>query len=358
VRRVRRFPLARHLTTLVAAVLVVAACTAPPGPSSGLTGTLEVSGSSTVEPISTWVAEEFEEVESRLFVNVDGPGTGDGFELFCRGDTDISDASRTIKPSEAETCEDNGIGWIELKVAVDGLAVITSDANNSVGCLSLADLYALIGPESQGVNNWRGAQRLAAELGSTTALPDQRLDLTGPGEESGTFDSFVELALHRIAAERVDAGLLDESMEDTTRPDYVSQGNDNAIIQSVSGSTTSLGWVGYAYAADAGGIRMLEIAGADGTCVAPTPATIADGAYPLARDLYIYVNTDRAVPGQGLAAFVGFYLDNMALAAERVGYVPLNEADQQATRAAWRNRPLPGGANGVTNGGASGGTTP
>jgi phosphate transport system substrate-binding protein len=313
-------------------------CTATPGPSSGLTGTLEISGSSTVEPISTWVAEEFEEVESQLFVNVDGPGTGDGFEMFCRGETDISDASRTIKSAEAETCEDNGIAWIELKVAVDGLAVITSDDNDAVSCLSLADLYALLGPESKGLRTWSDASTLARQLGSSTRLPDARLDLTGPGEESGTFDSFVELALHGIAKKRVASGDLDKSQQDTTRPDYVSQGNDNAIIQSVGGSPSSLGWVGYAYAADARGIRMLEVAGDDGACVAPTSTTIADGSYPLARDLYIYVNAERAASDPGLAAFVSFYLDNLVLAAERVGYVALSESDQAAVRAVWNAR--------------------
>jgi phosphate transport system substrate-binding protein len=326
-------------TSLATVGLTVGACTSTVGPSSGLTGTLEVSGSSTVEPISTWVAEEFEEVESQLFVNVDGPGTGDGFELFCRGETDISNASRQIKSAEADTCEANGIGWVELKVAVDGLAVITSDENTGVRCLSLVDLYALVGPESKGVGTWRAAEDLAVELGSSTTFPDSRLDVTGPGEESGTFDSFVELALHKIADERVEAGQLDESMADTTRPDYVSQGNDNAIVQSVAGSSSSLGWVGYAFAERAAGVRMLEIAGVDDACVAPTATTIADGGYPLARDLYIYVATDRAAVDPGLVAFVDFYLDNLVIAAERVGYVPLNEADLAATRAAWRDRP-------------------
>jgi phosphate transport system substrate-binding protein len=338
-------PTGRSAALVAAAVValgLVVSCTAAPGPSTGLTGTIEISGSSTVEPISTWVAEEFEEVESRLFVNVDGPGTGDGFEMFCRGETDISDASRPIKSAEAETCETNGIDWIELKVAVDGLAVITSDDNTAVTCLTLADLYALVGPEAKGVRTWRGAAALAGELGSSTPLPEARLDLTGPGEESGTFDSFVELALVRLAKERVEQGQLDEALEETTRPDYVSQGNDNAIIQSVAGSPSSLGWVGYAYAADAEGIRLLEVAGPDGMCVAPTPATIAGGDYPLARDLFIYVNAQRAATDPGLEAFVSFYLDNLVLAAERVGYVPLSDADQAATREVWRSRPTAG----------------
>jgi phosphate transport system substrate-binding protein len=336
--RVRRSA-ARLMPMLVAGSLLLVACGSGGGQAAAgeLSGSIEISGSSTVEPISTWVAEEFELEQPDVRVNVDGPGTGDGFALFCDGETDISNASRPIKPAEAETCADNGIEFIELKVAIDGLSVITNSANTAVGCLALEDLYALLGPESQGVNNWSGAQELAAELGSGTAFPDAVLSIAGPGEESGTYDSFIELALAPTAKVRADAGEITEEAVETTRPDYVSQSNDNVIIQTIEGSANSLGWVGYAFADQADGVSMLKIRGADGTCVAPTQETIASGEYPLARDLYIYVNADRA-DDPAVAAFVDFYVDNLAPAADAAAYVKLDTTTAQATSTRWMAR--------------------
>lgn len=323
----------------LAATLFAAACGSGSSESSGggLTGTIEITGSSTVEPISTWVAEEFELIDPDVLVNVDGPGTGDGFELFCNGEADITDASRPIKASEAEKCADNGVEFIELKVAIDGLAVVTSADNGAVSCLSKPDLYALLGPESQGFTNWSDAQALAAELGSDTEFPNAPLDVAGPGEESGTFDSFVELALEEIGEARAEAGNIAESDAATTRPDYVSQASDNVIIQNITGSPTSLGWVGYAFAAEAPGVKMLEIQNDDGECVAPTPETISSGTYPLARDLYIYVSATSA-ESDYVAAYVDFYMENLEAAAEAVGYVPLDTADAAATVAVWEDR--------------------
>ncbi|MGH2577472.1 MAG: substrate-binding domain-containing protein, partial [Actinomycetota bacterium] len=173
-----------------------------------LSGTINVSGSSTVAPITTRVAEKFKEEESGVDVNVDGPGTGDGFVLFCNGETDISDASRPIKKAEADACVKNGIEFIELKVAIDGLTVMTSPDNTDVTCLNFADLYALIGPESQGKKKWTDASALAKELGSSTKFPAGDLTIVAPGEESGTYDSFVELALEPTAKKRAEAGKI------------------------------------------------------------------------------------------------------------------------------------------------------
>jgi phosphate transport system substrate-binding protein len=323
-----------------AVALLAAACGGGTDSVSGdgsLSGNIEISGSSTVEPVSTWVAEEYELVEPGVLVNVDGPGTGDGFELFCNGDTDISDASRPIKPAEVEKCEDNGIEFIELKVAIDGLAVITNANNDAVECLALEDIYALVGPESQGFTSWSDAQALATELGSDTQFPSARLDVTAPGEESGTFDSFVELAIEPIGKERAKAGIISESAAKTSRPDYVSQASDNVIIQSVTGSDTSFGWVGYAFAAEADGVKMISVEDADGNCVAPTPDTIASGEYPLARDLYIYVNAERA-SDPAVDGYVSFYVENMAAAATAVGYVALDDDATAATEKVWQDR--------------------
>jgi len=294
-----------------------------------LSGEVNISGSSTVEPISVRVAELYEEVAPDVVVNVDGPGTGDGFELFCSGETDISDASRAIKEEEAAACEESGVEFIELKVAFDGISVLTNPANDAVTCLTFADLYALIGPEAEGVTNWSDAQALATELGSTTELPDAELEIVGPGEESGTYDSFIEIVFGDIAEAQLEAGAIAEEQAETTRPDYQSSPDDNTIIQGVEGSDSSLGWVGFAFAEEAGeGVKELEIDGGDG-CVAPSSDTIADGTYPISRPLFIYVSTAAMDENPAVAAYAEFYLGEGLSAVEEVGYVGLPD-DQLA----------------------------
>lgn len=303
------------------------------GGDGGASGTVNVSGSSTVEPISVTVAELFADTGSEATVNVDGPGTGDGFVLFCDGETDISDASRPIAADEVETCAANGVEFIELKVAVDGLSVITSTENTEIECLSFADLYALSGPESQGFESWSDAQELATELGSTTSLPDASLDITAPGEESGTYDSYVELAIGPIAEER--------GQDEVTRPDYQSSGDDNIIIQGIGGSPTSFGWVGFAFAIEnTDSVRQFDIsAEPGGECVTPTPETIASNEYPLSRDLYIYVNVASAEENPAVAEYVDFYLSDEGIAAvEEVGYVALTDEALAETRGVWEER--------------------
>lgn len=305
-----------------------------------LTGTINVSGSSTVAPITTRVAEKFQEQAPDVVVNVDGPGTGDGFKLFCEGETDISDASRAIKAEEAEDCAANDIEFIELKVAIDGLTVMTNPDNEAVECLSFPDLYALAGPESQGFDNWRDAQAIARALGSDTRFPDLPLDMVGPGEESGTYDSFIELALAGPAEERVEAGELDGSEAEVTRPDYQSSGDDNVIIQGITGSRGSFGWVGFAYAEEnSGQVKEIAVSGeANGECVEPTPETIASGQYPLSRPLFIYVNAERVAGSPALAAFVDYYLGDGISSVPEVGYVALEPAALNETVEAWEQR--------------------
>ena len=192
------------------------------GAPADVSGEVVVSGSSTVEPISTAVAESFAEQAPDAAVNVDGPGTGDGFELFCNGETDINDASRPIEAEEIQACTDNGVEFIELEVGIDGISVMTSPANETIDCLTFADLYALVGPEAEGTGSWADAQALATELGSSTTFPDAPLDITAPGEESGTYDSFIELALKGTAETRAESGDIIEDQVETTRPDYTS----------------------------------------------------------------------------------------------------------------------------------------
>ncbi|HEX7096821.1 MAG TPA: phosphate ABC transporter substrate-binding protein PstS family protein [Acidimicrobiales bacterium] len=305
--------------------------TAPSG-SGGLSGTVVVSGSSTVEPISIRVSEKFRQDNPDVDVSVDGPGTGDGFELFCNGETDINDASSKVKPEQEQACAENGIEFIELQIGNDGISVMTNTANDAVECLSFADLYALIGPESQGFDNWSDAQALAAELGSTTQFPDAPLDIVGPGEESGTFSSFVELVIENFNEDR--------GQDATTRPDYQSSADDNVIIQGIEGSDTSLGWVGFAYAKEAANVKILPIAEEPGgECIEPTDETIADSSYPISRPLFIYVNKAKAETNPALAAYVDFYLSDAGIASvSEVGYVELSPADLEATRAVWEAR--------------------
>jgi phosphate transport system substrate-binding protein len=310
---------------------------APASSAPAVSGSINVSGSSTVEPISTGVAEAFAEANPDFTFTVKGPGTGDGFKVFCKGETDISDASRKIKDEEAATCKTAGIDYIELPIAYDGMTVMTNPSNTAVTCLSFADLYALVGPESQGFKKWSDAQALAKELGSNTTFPNADLTITGPGEESGTYDSFVEIALDKIADPR---GKIDPATKHTaTRPDYQASANDNTIIEGIAGSPTSLGWVGFAYAEE-NKDKVAEIQVSkdpNGTCVAPSTETIADASYPLSRTLYIYVNRAKVKDNPAVAAFVDYYLaeGTISTVLETVPYVNLPADKLAASRSTW-----------------------
>ena len=156
------------------AAFAVAACGgagASDAPGGNGSSSIVVSGSSTVEPISTGVAELFKEANPDFNYQIEGPGTGDGFARFCNGETDISDASRAIKDEEKEKCEAAGIEYVELKIAYDGLSVLTNVNNTAIACLSFADIYALVGPESTGFTKWSDGAAIAKELGSTPPSP-------------------------------------------------------------------------------------------------------------------------------------------------------------------------------------------
>lgn len=291
--------------------------------------TLTISGSSTVEPITARVGEAFKASTPKVGITVEGPGTGDGFKRFCNGETEVSDASRPIKDSEAANCAEAGINYVELKVAFDGLTVMTSPENGAVSCLDFADMYALIGPESEGFSSWSDANTLASELGGTNApFPEEPLIITAPGEESGTYDTFIEFVIEDPAEER--------GQDAAARADYQASANDNVIVENIAGNPTSLGWVGYAfYVENQETLKAIDIDGGSG-CISPSDASIADGSYPLARALYIYVNTDKAAENQQLSDFVDFYLSDEGLASvAAAGYVDLPAGEIQATRDAW-----------------------
>lgn len=351
--RTKKSHLAWLMAVLAVFTLLAAACSSDDDSSSSddsavdggdasgsdVSGEVNISGSSTVEPISVAVAESFAEVSPDVSVNVDGPGTSDGFELFCAGETDINDASRPIKEEEVTACADAGVEFIELEVAFDGVTVMTNPANEAVSCLTLEDLYALTGPESEGFDNWNSAQDLATELGSDTEFPDASFDMTAPGEESGTYGAYIELGTLPTAEVRVEEGAISEDVAETLRADYTTQANDNAIIQAMEGSDSSFGFVGFAFAEEAGdAVKEIEISGEDGTCVAPTAETIADGTYPLSRSLFIYVNAALAEESPALAAYVDYYLSDGLAEVSSVGYVDLPQDRVDATLATWEAR--------------------
>ncbi len=323
--------IARLLATLAALSLVAAACGGSADDAAGsgdgdsaetssASGEIFISGSSTVEPISILVAELYEEVAPDVFVDVTGPGTGDGFQQFCNGETDISDASRQIKDEEIANCEANGITFTEILVGIDGIAVMTNTANSAVDCVTFENLYGLIGPESEGVNTWSGANDILGD-----GLPEAPLDIFGPGAESGTFDSFIEIVLEETAEER--------GQDATARSDYNPSAEDNLILQGIQSSDTSLGWVGFAFAND--DVKLLEVDGGNG-CVAPTAETIASNEYPISRNLYIYVNNEKAAASEALNGFVDFYVnEGLDSAVAEVGYVALSEDAKSEVRAAW-----------------------
>ena len=339
------------LATVAVLGLVAAACSSDDnGGSSGataqdLSGTITISGSSTVQPITSLVAELFnEDVSSDVSITVDGPGTGDGFVLFCDGETDIQDASRTIEDEEKTACEQNGIDYVELAVAYDGITVMTNPANGNVTCLDQGDLYALFGPESDGIDTWNGADTLATQVGGKGGLPDAPLEITAPGTESGTYDAFIELA--GIEDTALSQG-VPEDQAATLRTDYHSSPDDNAIITAMEGSDTPLGFVGFAFAENAGDqVKILQVDEGSG-CVAPSRDTIADQSYPLSRTLYIYVNKAK-VSDPAIKAFVDYYLSDSGLvdAVQQTGYVDLPSDQTESSRSTWTSASGGTGATG------------
>jgi ABC-type phosphate transport system substrate-binding protein len=217
-------------------------------------------------------------------------------------------------------------------------------------CLDLSAVYAITGPESVGEHSWADVADLAADLGSPVAdeLPAAPLTIFGPGEESGTFDSFTELAIEGLAEER---GVEEDNR--LPRPDYISSPNDNVIVDGIAGTAGSFGWIGHAFARDnEDAVRTFAVAGADGRCVEPTDRAIATGAYPLARDLFIYVNLDRAADDPAVGAYVDRYLGAEGLeAVSDAGYVALDDRAWAETQAVWADA---GGSPGDPEAGVEG----
>jgi phosphate transport system substrate-binding protein len=261
----------------------------------------EVDGSSTVGPFTTAAAERFQNANRGVQVTVGVSGTGGGFERFCRGETDLSNASRPIKDEEEKLCEDAGIELTEFQIANDALTVVVNPRNDWVDCLTVEQLSAIWGPGSK-VKSWKDVD---------PSFPDQRLLLFGPGTDSGTFDYFTD----EINGE-----------EGASRSDYSASEDDNTIVTGVSGERGGLGYFGFSYFEENQNVlKALEIDGGDG-CVAPSVENAQNGTYaPLSRPLYVYAKNE-ALRKPEVEAFMRFMIDNATEVAEASQYVPLTAA--------------------------------
>jgi phosphate transport system substrate-binding protein len=347
----------RALLTAGAIALAVAALGTGPATAAQASGEVKVTGSSTVEPITSLVGELYAETNPDVSIRVDGPGTGDGFELFCNaeaGDWDATDASRAIEDDEAANCQKNNINYTELNVGIDGLTVVANKASK-IACLDHDQIYAIFGPESAGGDvNLSDAQALATELGSTNkALPSGKVTKFTPGPESGTYDSFIELNYEDIMEERLEAGKIpssrtgtnDEGEPEVTEP-LIAKGtfpNDNNIVQRVEASANGIGFFGYAYyQANKGELKDIAIYNADtGKCVKPTAKTIQDGTYKISRPLFVYVDNAKITDGGAPKSFFDSYMTEKTLTktVQQAGYVPNDKSTRQATISAYKAIP-------------------
>ena len=263
---------------------------------------IKIDGSSTVFPIAEAVAEEFQiSKKGKVRVTVGIAGTGGGFKRFCRGETDISNASRPILKEEMALCAAAGIKYLELPVAFDALTIVVNPQNTFVKSLTVADLKMMWEPTAQGrVTKWNQVR---------SEWPAQPLMLFGPGADSGTFDYFTEAVNGKAKA---------------SRGDYTASEDDNTLVQGVENNKNALGYFGYAYyIAHKDKMRAVPIVNPKGKEVGPSIEAVNDGSYnPLSRPLFIYVR-DTAAARAEVQDFIKFYLTDGATLAKEVGYVPL-----------------------------------
>jgi phosphate transport system substrate-binding protein len=290
------------------AALALAACGGGGGgENAGAPALIRIDGSSTVFPISEAVAEEFQRANPGLRVTVAVSGTGGGFERFCRGETDISNASRPIRPVEMATCAANGIAFLELPIAYDGLAVVTHPGNDWASFITVDELRVLWEPAAQGrVLRWNQVR---------ASWPDREIHLYGAGVDSGTYDYFTEA----ITGE-----------EGASRGDYTSSEDDNVLVQGISTDALALGFMGLAYVTQNAG-RMTRLGVDDGVAangdgpVVASVATVADGTYqPLSRPIFIYVSRPAAERPE-VQAFVDFHMREGGPLVDEVGYIRLSD---------------------------------
>ncbi|WP_308187560.1 PstS family phosphate ABC transporter substrate-binding protein [Microbacterium allomyrinae] len=289
---------------LLAVALLLSACagesTAAGGSGAGLGGSVVTDGSSTVAPLTDAAADLFAGVEPDVDVVITITGTSAGFRAFCDGETDISNASRSISDEEIAACEASGVEFTEIVVANDGLSVIISPENDWATDLTVEQLATIWSPESQGeITNWNQVD---------PGFPDEPLVLFGAGSDSGTLDYFT-------------AAINGEEGE--IRADYRASEDDDETVEGVAKELGALGFLGLSYVEENPGV--IAAASIDG--VAPSTETVQDGSYtPLSRPLFIYVNDTSYADQPQVKAFVDFYVDKALEIAERALVVPLTSA--------------------------------
>lgn len=280
------------------------------GGTSGASGSVAVDGSSTVFPMSNAASELISEENSNIRVTVAESGTGGGFEKFCTGQTDVSNASRPIADDEIATCEENGVEFTELKIATDALTLVVHP-DLAVDCLTTDQVNQLWGSESK-VANWN-------EL--DPSFPDQKIALFGPDTDSGTYDYMANDVIG------------DDS--ESTRSDYEASSNDNVLVQGVSGTRGATGYFGFTYYEEnSDKLKALSIDNGNG-CVEPSSETARAGEYtPLARPLFIYVKNSAYAEDAAVKEFVDFYIAELTPIAEAANYIPLSDEEYTTTKTA------------------------
>lgn len=302
------------VAALSAGALVAAGCgggsDTPASGGAGLAGDIIIDGSSTVEPLASAAAEAFNGVNADVNVDVRASGTGGGFEVFCKGETDISNASRKIKDEEAKACADAGVTYEELRVASDGITLVTkSGVDLGKSCLTLGDLKTIWKPGSA-VKNWKA-------IGA--GFNDLPLSLAGAGSQSGTYDFFNE----EILGKGADGKPL------PSRQDYSASEDDNVTVNVVKAAKAGLGYFGFSYFEEnQDSLTALGVDGGDG-CVVPSAETITDESYPLARPLFIYAKK-ASLDKPEVKGFVRYFLENATALANDQKFVPAPQADLDA----------------------------
>ena len=276
------------------------------GGGGDLSGTIRIDGSSTVAPFAQAAAEEFAATNPNVRVTVGTSGTGGGFEKFCAGETDISDASRPIEDDEIAICKKNGINYKEVQVANDGIAVV-SNTDLKADCMTVAQLKEL----------WNKGSKVTKLSEIDPSLPDTTLKLFGPGTDSGTFDFFTE----QINGE-----------EGVSRTDYQPSEDDNVLVQGVEGEAGGLGYFGFSYyEQNQDKLNLIGVGESAGTCLKPDASNIQSGEYkPLSRPLLMYPS-DKALKQPEVKAFMDYVLENYQAIAEASQIVPM--APDQASKA-------------------------
>jgi len=289
----------------VAAALTLAACGSNDNTGGRtVSGPVVIDGSSTVEPLSSAAAELFMSEHPDTTVTVGTSGTGGGFEKFCAGETDISDASRPIEADEIAVCAQHGIAYSQLTVANDALSVVVNPANDWADCLTVAQLNKIWAPGST-VTTWNQVD---------PSFPNEPLQLFGPGTDSGTFDYFTQAV---------------GGVEGASRTDYSATEDDNVTVAGVSAGRGALGYFGYSYVeANPDKVKAVGIDSGTG-CVSPSAESARDGRYtPLARELFVYVS-DAALAKPQVATFADFYLRSNTKIVEAAGFIPLTDDQLQ-----------------------------